>query len=62
MALDEVIAVAQQLHPERLVEPEVVADLLDVAGRRREVADQRLHRIARREMDDQEIDDQDERR
>src|SRR5581483_4860196 len=52
-----------QIEPELvrdgLVEAELLAHLLHIAGRRRQIADERLHRIARHEMHDQEVDDQD---
>ena len=59
VALGQVPQIEPELMRDRLVQPELLAHLLDVSGRRREIADQRLHRIARHEMHDQEVDDQD---
>jgi hypothetical protein len=50
--------IAGELDPARLVEAEALADLLDVLGRRGVVADEDLHRVARRELDDGEAQHQ----
>ncbi len=59
LPLGEVQEIEAELGRERLVETELVTDLIRIARRRGEVPDERLDRIARHDVDDQEVDDED---